>query len=456
MVLRIFINLLLSVLLSAFLTIRRYFWSMPLNNILSFFLYTNTIPEIPFSGFILKKFINCAAFIFILIHFVLPFLLKKIFHWNAKKSFRYVFLFTFSLFSFFTAQLLHNIMLYLEKTDLYDNMSLPITPPDSANKKNLVLIIAESLENTYTDEKLFGENLLSGISSETKFGQYYQIAGTDNTASATTGFLCGIPSTPKLSEFIRGSVSSSFSKSVCISDILHQYGYDNYFYTSDALPFANKNSFLRRHHFDEIKGAEELFRTPQDAGHSQFNGVSDARLFEAAYEKLLSLKNDRPFFMIILTLNMHDPDGFIEKGCKTEHTDKKDVFIDIVKCSADQIATFVDKARKLPLKDTVFIITGDHLARPNPVFSTLKKSNDRTVFNALVNADPPPVGKRPFLAWDMGASILSLLGFGDDAKIGLGVSLYSSEPNLLEKSGAEKLNKEPMKNSEKYNELLRD
>lgn len=56
----------------------------------------------------------------------------------------------------------------------------------------------------------------------------------------------------------------------------------------------------------------------------------------------------------------------------------------------------------------------------------------------------------------MGASILSLLGFGDNAKIGLGVSLYSSEQNLLEKSGAEKLNKELMKNSEKYNELLRN
>ncbi len=456
MALRIFVNLLLSVLLSAFLTIRRYFWSLTLNNLLSFFLYTNTIPEIPFSYFILKKFILCAVLLFILLNFFLPFLLTKLFRINRKKCFGYISLSAFCLLLFFTVQLMHNISLSLEKTDIYENMALQITPPDPANKKNLILIIAESLENTYADEKLFGKNLLSRISSEAKLGQYYQTAGTDNTASATTAILCGIPSTPKLSEFIRGSVSSSFSKSVCISDILHQHGYDNYFYTSDSLPFANKNLFLRRHHFDEIKGAEELYQTPKDAGHSHFNGISDTRLFDAAYEKLSSLKSGRPFFMIILTLNMHDPDGFLEDRCKTGNTDKKSAFLDIVQCSDKQIAAFINKVQKLPLKDTVFIIAGDHLARPNPVFSTLNKSNDRMIFSALVNAAPPPVEKRPFLAWDMGASILSLLGFGDNAKIGLGVSLYSPEQNLLEKSGAEKLNKELMKNSEKYNELLRN
>lgn len=179
---------------------------------------------------------------------------------------------------------------------------------------------------------------------------------------------------------------------------MHQHGYDNYFYTSDSLPFANKNLFLRRHHFDEIKGAEELYQTSKDAGHSHFNGISDTRLFDAAYEKLSSLKSGRPFFMIILTLNMHDPDGFLENRCKTGNTDKKSAFLDIVQCSDKQIAAFINKVQKLPLKDTVFIIAGDHLARPNPVFSTLNKSNDRMIFSALVNAAPPPVEKRPFLA----------------------------------------------------------
>lgn len=224
------------------------------------------------------------------------------------------------------------------------------------------------MENTYADEKLFGKNLLSRISSEAKLGQYYQTAGTDNTASATTAILCGIPSTPKLSEFIRGSVSSSFSKSVCISDILHQHGYDNYFYTSDSLPFANKNLFLRRHHFDEIKGAEELYQTPKDAGHSHFNGISDTRLFDAAYEKLSSLKSGRPFFMIILTLNMHDPDGFLEDRCKTGNTDKKSAFLDIVQCSDKQIAAFINKVQKLPLKDTVLLLPETTWHAPIPFF----------------------------------------------------------------------------------------
>lgn len=176
---RIFVNLFLSVLLSAFLTIRRYFWSLTLNNLLSFFLYTNTVPEIPFSYFILKKFILCAVLLFILLNFFLPFLLTKLFRINRKKCFGYISLSAFCLLLFFTAQLMHNIRLSLEKTDIYENMALQITPPDPANKKNLILIIAESLENTYADEKLFGKNLLSRISSEVKLGRYYQTAGTD-------------------------------------------------------------------------------------------------------------------------------------------------------------------------------------------------------------------------------------------------------------------------------------
>ena len=448
------LNFILSVFFSAYAILYYDFYTTNPVDLISFFVYTNEIPPITYSFFIIIKFLIIFAFLFSYIDYFYPLFLYKTFKSKFKiglsKYRAYTALGGCSIFFIF---LIHQVVVLksiFEKTDIYDHLKTEVPSENAPLKKNLILIIVESLENTYSNDRLFKQNLIPQLSAFPSLGDYRQVVGTGNTAAAMTGILCGTPTTARLQSFLLTKVTPAFEKLTCISDILKNNGYQNYFYTSDTMKFASKETFLKKHSFDELKGAEDLLRSDEDKGFPMFNGAADSRLFEFAYEKIASEPKKKPFFMILLTLNMHEPKGFLEKSCRFGKND----FTDIIRCTDKQLTEFVDKIKSLPVyKDTVIVIVGDHTARPNPVFSTLKKEPNRTLFNAVINASTPGE-KRIFSPLDMGPTLLSLIGFGDNIKIGLGSSLFTPEHNLLEIKGLDDLNKELMKYSEKYNALL--
>ena len=449
-----FFNFVLSVLLSAYAILYYDFYVTNPVDLISFFVYTNELPPITYSYFILIKFLIIFIILFSYINYLYPLIFFKIFkekfHFTQQKcrACTSIGLYLFCLV--FVVNQAINLKNIFEKTDIYENMKAEFAAPEKNARKNIILIIVESMENTYGNEKLFGQNLIPNISKMPALGDYRQVIGTGNTASAMTGILCGVPTAARLKTLLLSNVSPSFKNLVCLSDILKQNGYQNYFYTSDTVSFANKEFFLKPHSFDEIKGSETLIKTDDDKGFSLFDGAADSKLFEFAFEQLSSGKKTKPFFMVLLTLNMHEPKGFLEKSCRTEKND----FKGIIRCTDNQLADFIKKVSALPdYKNTVVVIVGDHKARPNPVFSTLKKEKSRALFNAVLNI-PVPEKSRIFSPFDLGATLLSVAGFGYQAKLGLGISLYADDSNLLERFDPENLDKELMKYSEKYNALL--
>ncbi|MBQ8347238.1 MAG: hypothetical protein IJY17_06515, partial [Alphaproteobacteria bacterium] len=110
------------------------------------------------------------------------------------------------------------------------------------------------------------------------------------------------------------------------------------------------------------------------------------------------------------------------------------------------------------VSDTAIVVIGDHLARRNPLYDTLEKSENRFIFNRFVNINLPVSTERSFSMLDLGATLLEMLGFVLPQKgLGLGRSLLSSqEPTLIEKYGIEHIHGEILKNSAFYKKLLKE
>lgn len=147
----------------------------------------------------------------------------------------------------------------------------------------------------------------------------------------------------------------------------------------------------------------------------------------------------------------------MEETCK--RTNSSVEFEDIVSCSDDQISDFIDFIKTTKVyPNTAIVVIGDHLARRNPLYDTLEKSENRFIFNRFVNINLPVSTERSFSMLDLGATLLEMLGFVLPQKgLGLGRSLLSSqEPTLIEKYGIEHIHGEILKNSAFYKKLLKE
>jgi len=330
-------------------------------------------------------------------------------------------------------------------------------PPHHLNKppENIILVITESLENTYGNESLFPTNPLkkTGKIPAIRAGGETEIAGLDSTLASMVGMFCGIPLFPAIST--RGRVRAPlFQNMNCLPDILKKSGYHVSFYAADPLRFASKDDFLKAHSFDEIKGADEL-KSARSVQSNAFIGINDKELFRLSLERLKDLsRKDKPFAFFILTLNMHDPFGHLEKGCPAETK----TFADVVSCFDGVLADFLEDLKTLPnYKNTVVVVTGDHLARKNNLLPVLGKEGNRTIFNMFLNVGGD-FSKRhtAFTAMDIGATVSDAAGLSADGRVGLGRSLLRDEPTMIELYGKEKLESELMKKSDEYNGFLRE
>lgn len=315
--------------------------------------------------------------------------------------------------------------------------------------KNLVLILLESMETMYRDENTFSKNLLPRLDrrfsgkNAVSFDGYYQLRSTNNTVLALVGMYCGLPFQNSL---------KTMNKFICLPDILKQNGYQNYFMSSDALSYSGKDTFLKGHSFDGLYGAHELMKTPQDRGHDAFDiSVKDRVLFEAAKQTLSrAAKEKRPFFLTLLTLDTHDPAGYRDPLCPAEFGDMRDSVLctDIL---ADDFISWMEKQEFY--KDTVIVLTGDHISRKNAVdYMINEKTPPAETLNLFLNSSKQPnENKRKYTSLDLAPTLMEMLGFSfRESRFGMGVSLLSGTPTLIEKYGMPAVDTETLKPSRLY------
>jgi phosphoglycerol transferase len=293
-------------------------------------------------------------------------------------------------------------------------------------RRNLVLVYVESFEDSYGDTTRFGRDLLAPIRAAggESFAAFRQVPGVAWTMAGIVGTQCGVPLRVYSEHDMkhRRNARSFLPGAICLGDLLQAHGYRNVFLGGAPLSFAGKGAFFRDHGYQDVRGRDEWEKAGVRAEELNEWGLYDSALFQRARAQLESLTAaGQPFNLTLLTLNTHNPRGFLSPYCRGRGA--RD-FEDIVSCSSEQLAAFVKFMRdKGYLKNTVVVILGDHLAVPNPVYEKLQRGGERHIFNRFFAPQPLRANTRELVHFDLFPTIIELLGFkvaGD--RLGLGYS----------------------------------
>lgn len=286
-------------------------------------------------------------------------------------------------------------------------------------RRNLVLIYAESLEATYGDSQLFGSDLLAATRrvGGHSYAHYRPMPGATWTMAGIVATQCGVP----LIVYSEGDARTFLPGATCLGDVLHARGYRNVFLGGASLSFAGKGRFLRDHGYAETWGREEWRKAGVQLGEMNAFGLYDDALFERAQSRLAQLHAaGQPFNLTLLTLDTHNPFGFMSNACRRRGAAD---FGGIVRCASSQIAEFIEFARARGyLQDTVIVVIGDHLAVPNPLYDKLEQAGARRgMFNLIVGEKLPRPNTDELLPVDMFPTLLELVGMevqGDRLALG--------------------------------------
>jgi len=307
---------------------------------------------------------------------------------------------------------------------------------------NLVYIFAESFETTYFDESLF-PSLVTSLrqlrAQSTYFTDIRQVKGTSWTIAGATAVLCGLPlvtpsSSSKSSQGNSMSKMDSFySGAICMSDLLYKEGYKMVSRRGASLKFAGTDKLYRTHHFEDIKGVDELKSTLKDKRYQTSWGLYDDTLFDIAFNDFKKLSaSKRKFALFVSTMDTHHPSGHASQNCQNNrYKDGSNTMLNAVYCSDELIGKFIKKIQDSPYgNNTIIVVASDHLAMHNLAIDTLNKGERR---DQLMIIDPRVTEERKIettgSTLDIGATLLPFLGY--NATLGLSRNLLGGETSLV-------------------------
>jgi len=321
-------------------------------------------------------------------------------------------------------------------------------------KRNIVILYLESMEQDYADSRLTGgQNLLPLLSRIQKenvsFGGFHQIFAQDYSIAAMFNSHCAIPLRfEKASDSV--SMHNFLPGAVCFPQILQDNGYHTYFLKGAPLDFTRTRIFLENHGYEKFLGFDEILQQyrldPSENGGTSW-GYRDRVLYQLAQQMLTTeASRNQPFLFTMLTLDTHGPDIFLDPQCSQTQNGVPGV----IKCADSMAAAFLNWLQEQPWYDnTTVIVLGDHThTGGNPFYP---QHSERKIVNIFINsAQQPETTDRQWTTIDLAPTILEAAGIRlPEGKFGLGRSLFSSTPTLIEQMGTE-LDNELLKSAKEY------
>lgn len=348
---------------------------------------------------------------------------------------------------------------YIETKNV--NISFP------KEKKNLIYIYLESMENTYASTKNGGakkENLIPNLtklsqenisfSNTDKMGGALTLNGTAWTAAAMVGQTSGMPLKINTSSNGIIDLNNFFPNTKALGDILEENGYKNYLLVGSDSNYGCRKQYFEQHGnykiYDLNTAIQEKQMTKEDI---VWWGFDDTTLYEYAKKQLTELsKEQAPFNYTLLTADTHFEDGYLTKECNKTY---KDQYSNVIKCADNKINDFIEWLKKQDFyKNTTIIIVGDHLSMDTDYFKNNKDTYQRTIYNTIINSNKESdnTKNRKFTSLDMFPTTLASLGAEiEGEKLGLGTNLYSNKKTIVEEYSYEYVFKELNKRSTFYN-----
>jgi len=313
--------------------------------------------------------------------------------------------------------------------------------PLTQTPKNLILIYAESLEQTYFDESIFPgllPNLTELKKSAVVFSNTRQVSGTGWTIAGIVSTQCSIPFNIKHfdgEEAHAGlaAIEKPFPNEICLADILKGYGYDTSFMGGAKLSFAGKGKFLRGHGFDKALGFEELKTRMADPSYRSGWGIHDDELFRMASENLGALRQqDKPFLMNILTVDTHHPGAHSAPSCKP-YDDGSEETLNAMYCTDQLISKFIKEQMALnDMDNTIIAVVSDHLSMRNSVWDTLSENQPkrRLTFMLWGGGYEPQTLSQYATHFDVGPTLMDVIGLPNYKEHNFGSTLKNGEQGL--------------------------
>lgn len=343
------------------------------------------------------------------------------------------------------------------ESDLAERLVLaPQWNGETANA-DLVVLYLEGLEAAYFDPSYFGEGLApfaAILDDGLRFTAVRQITATGWSMAGVVATQCGVPLVPNgfraLNNF--DGVEDFLGKHRCLGDILKHAGYQLEFLQGGDLDFAGYGTFLGQHGFGKVIGIEHLRANyPAELIKRASIGliVDDQLVFSEALKRHRALlKDDAPYGLFIETITTHGDTAYVSRECLPgDQARLVETNPMVLACVGRQLTELVkmlrEQAGSRPMR---LVILSDHLNHSTRLKADLP-SAERA--NTVVMIDPQ--GAEGVVIDKEGSMIdiyptlldwMELAPGGVPTLAGLGVSLLSQVPTLVEEKGLGPLNEE--------------
>ena len=320
----------------------------------------------------------------------------------------------------------------------------------SGTRPNLVFIIAESLEATFGNSELMGEDLTPGLTAlereAVRFSNMIQLPPASWTMGGMVASQCAVP-LPLSSRWVEqaaaadrpndpmnsmtGAIERLLPDEECLGDILNRHGYRNIYLGGTLLSFAGKGAFLATHGFEEQYGWRHLLAEVPDPEAYGPWGAYDDDLFAIAWRRLVALAGEsRPFTLMMLTLDTHSvTERDISRSCGRAPLINTQGFT--LRCADRLISDFIKRVRTT-WPDTVIVLMSDHLAFPNALVDRVASPDARRIRFAVwgPGMEPREIARRG-THFDIGPTVLDILGLDTYRRHNLGASLLAFDSPWL-------------------------
>lgn len=336
------------------------------------------------------------------------------------------------------------------ETEYVKPSEVKLTFPEE--KRNLIYIYLESMENPFLSKELGGAldyNVIPELyglakdninfSDNSEVGGCMQITGATWTIGAMTAQTAGIPLKLPVDGNSYGEYSRFLPGVTSITDILHNNGYYQALMVGSDAAFGGRSNYFTQHGLDAVYDYYTAISDgiiPED--YWVWWGMEDKYLYEYAKQELTEIsKSDRPFALTMLTVDTHHVGGYKCELCGDEYSEN---YENVFSCASKQVAEFVKWLSEQDFyENTTIVITGDHCSMDAEYMSrNISDDYERRIYNCFINSAAEPVKEkeRVFSQFDMFPITLAAMGVkieGD--RLGLGVDLFSESETLAEEYG---------------------
>lgn len=337
-------------------------------------------------------------------------------------------------------------------------------------KRNLIYIIAESLETTMFTKEQGGEwdyevtkelyDLLNEedsiyFSATDKAGGMSVQSGGSWTTAAIVSNSTGLPF--KIPNNGNSYHSDNFMNGAyAIGDLLKDNDYYNEVISGARTNFGGLEEFYTKHGAYTIIDINNL----NDYGLSHNNsdigswGFNDNYLFETAKKRLeiISQKKE-PFNMALITIDTHPNDGFIGDYSVNDYNIQ---YENVYATESKLIYNFISWVKEQDFyPNTTIVIVGDHLNMQTEFFKGRQKN--RYIYNVIINpaVTTSNTKNRIFTAVDMYPTTVAAIGGTIEGnQLGIGVNLFSDKKTLAEQYSLSEFNSNLDKKSIFYNTYI--